>query len=95
MVDLVPKKQGVLWKRANLSGLSKETRKLYDTYRTDYDKAQASSKTLREALNKEWKGHNPDGKDGKICSFNVIGGAVNYTWVDKTDQVEEGEPLFP
>ena len=93
--DATKKREGVKWKRANLTGLSKDTKKLWDNYKSDYDKLQQSGRTLRTALNREWTGHYPDGKGGKVCSFNVINGIVNYTWVSKHEAVEEGEALFP
>ena len=95
MTEPTKKRGGVDWKRANLMGLSKETQRLFDTYKTAYNKMQETGKTLREALNKEWAGHNPDGKDGKICRFNVINGVVNHAWFDKESPTEEGEALFP
>jgi hypothetical protein len=82
-------------KHANLAGLSESTKKLYNAYKTDYDKSLTSAKTLRLALNKEWAGHNPDGKNGKECRFNVLNGAVLYEWIDKGIPEEEGEVLFP
>jgi hypothetical protein len=95
MSEAAKKRDGVKWKRANLNGLSKETKRLYENYKSEYEKIQDSGRALRVALNKEWTGHYPDGKDGKVCSFNVINGVVNYAWVDKTLAAEEGETLFP
>jgi hypothetical protein len=95
MSEPAKKRDGVQWKRANLGGLSKETKRLLETYRLEHEKAQQSGKTLRLALNKEWAGHFPDGKQGKVCTFNVINGVVNYAWIEKASSTPEGENLFP
>jgi hypothetical protein len=95
MSETTKKRNGVQWKRANLVGLSKDTKRILDTFNSDFAKAQSSGKVLREALNKEWAGHYPDGKDGKICRFNVLNGVVNHAWFDKESPIQEGEALFP
>jgi hypothetical protein len=95
MTEAAKTRDGVRWKRANLSGLSKDTKRLYESYRSEYNKAQESAKALRMALNREWVGHYPDGKEGRQCTFHVINGVVNYAWVDKEGGTQEGEALFP
>jgi hypothetical protein len=49
---------------------------------------------VMEAVSSEWNDKYPDGIDGQICIFNVIGGALVYIMKDKMKQKESVKKIF-
>ncbi|PAY10972.1 hypothetical protein CK489_02165 [Bradyrhizobium sp. UFLA03-84] len=77
-------KKGVQWKPVKISSLSDRAGKLYDRYTEALAKTKELSSELKEQLRTDWNTAYPEGRDGKVCSFNVMGDKIQYTWTDKT-----------
>jgi hypothetical protein len=75
-------RKGVKWQRVQANGLSQANQKLYRDYVAAFAQATAAAAKLKDAVTQEWNAQFPNGKDGRTCSFNAIGGVLTYTWVD-------------
>jgi hypothetical protein len=94
------KRKGAHWRPVKVSRLSKEMQKVYKDYQAALEKAKGLATDLKEGLKEEWNESFPNGReqDGKVCTFNVMGGVLQYTWVDrpkkKSTEADEGDDVF-
>ena len=88
-------KTGVDWKPVQASSLSEASRGLYEEYASDFADALDSANKLKDAVTKEWNEKYPNGIDGQICSFNAIGGHLNYVMVDKKAKEKKRRAFDP
>ena len=87
--------KGTGWKKANPKNFNSANGNLYKTYSGKVAEASTAGKTLKDALNAEWKKQNPQGLDGLVCKFNVIGGKVMYVMTRPENAAEnEGDNVF-
>jgi hypothetical protein len=84
----------VPWKHVRAKALTVHNQTLYERYAQAFEAANDLGRQLTEAVSNEWNDKYPDGIDGQICIFNVIGGALVYIMKDKMKQKESVKKIF-